>query len=96
MLPRRYWRSYGDTTAGPRRWTNRSRRSRHGCCIRCDRCGKDRIFAETHFAQRNMQLREILKRMRHDGCGGRAGKVELMTGIEGVTSRPVRRIVLLE
>ena len=41
------------------------------------------MFAETHFAQRNMQLREIIKRMRHDGCGGRAGKVELMTGIEG-------------
>ena len=54
------------------------------------------MFAETHFAQRNMQLREIIKRMRHDGCGGRPGKVELMAGIEGVTSRPVRRIVLLE
>jgi hypothetical protein len=34
--------------------------------------------------------------VRHDGCGGRAGKVELMTGIEGVTNRPVRRIVLME
>jgi hypothetical protein len=22
-------------------------------------------------------------RMRHDGCGGRAGKVELLTGIDG-------------
>jgi hypothetical protein len=48
------------------------------------------------FAQRDMLLREIIKRMRHDGCGGRAGKVELLTGIEGVTSRPVRRVVLLE
>ena len=27
-------------------------------------------------------------------CGGRAGKAELLTGIEGVSSRPVRRIVL--
>ena len=63
--------------------------------VRCDRCGKDRMFAETHFAQRDMSLREIIKRMRHDGCGGRAGKVELLTKEEGVTSRPVRRIVLM-
>ena len=41
-------------------------------------------------------IREILDRMRHDGCGGRAGKAELLTGIEGATSRPVRRIVLRE
>jgi hypothetical protein len=37
---------------------------------------------------------EIIERLRHDRCGGRAGKVELLTGIEGVSSRPVRRIVL--
>ena len=41
--------------------------------IRCDRCGKDRMFAETHFAQRDKLLREIIKRMRHDGCGDRTG-----------------------
>jgi hypothetical protein len=39
-------------------------------------------------------LRDILASMRHDGCGGRAGRVELLTGIDGVSSRPVRRIVL--
>jgi hypothetical protein len=62
----------------PRRWTNRSPHSRHGSCgIRCDRCGKDRYLVETYFDQRNMLLRDIIKRMRHDGCGGRAGKVEL-------------------
>jgi hypothetical protein len=33
--------------------------------------------------------------MRHDGCGGHAGKAELLTGIDGVSSRPVRRIVLM-
>jgi hypothetical protein len=32
--------------------------------------------------------------MRHDGCGGWAGEAVLLTGIEGVSSRPVRRIVL--
>jgi hypothetical protein len=30
-----------------------------------------------------------------DGCGGWAGQVELLTGIEGASSRPVRKIVLL-
>lgn len=54
------------------------------------------MFAETHFLQRDMLLRDIINRMRHDGCGGRAGRVELATGIDGVTSRPVRRIVLRE
>jgi hypothetical protein len=32
-------------------------------------------------------LRDILSRMRHDGCGGRPGRVELLTGIEGASSR---------
>ena len=40
--------------------------------ITCDRCGKDRMFAETHFKRRDLALREIINRMRHDGCGGRA------------------------
>jgi hypothetical protein len=39
--------------------------------------------------------RDILAKLRHDGCGGRAGRVELLTGIEGASSRPVRKIVLL-
>jgi hypothetical protein len=41
-------------------------------------------------------IRDIIAKMRHDGCGGRAGKVELLTGIEGAISRPVRRIVGLD
>jgi hypothetical protein len=44
--------------------------------------------------QRAMPIRVLLARMRHDGCGGRAGRVELLTGVDGVSSRPVRRIVL--
>jgi hypothetical protein len=63
--------------------------------ITCDRCGKDRMLSETHTPQRDMLIRDILWRMRHDGCGGRPGRVELLTGIEGASSRPVRRIVLL-
>jgi hypothetical protein len=46
-----------------------------------------------HAPWRDSTLRQILARARHDGCGGRAGKAELLTGIEG-SSRPIRRIVL--
>ncbi len=63
--------------------------------ITCDRCGKDRMVAETHAPWRDRRLRDILARLRHDGCGGIAGKAELLTGIEGASSRPVRRIVLM-
>jgi hypothetical protein len=34
--------------------------------------------------------------MRHDGCGGLAGKAELLSGIEGASSRPVRKIALID
>jgi hypothetical protein len=64
--------------------------------VTCDRCGKERVFAEAHAAlQRDMLICDILAKMRHDGCGGRPGRVELLTGIEGASSRPVRRIVVL-
>jgi len=94
-VPKRHWRSYGDHplpsgaevldepfSAFPS-WFMR---------ITCDRCGKDRMLNEAHTAQRD--IRDIIARMRHDGCGGRAGRVELLTGIEGASSRPVRKIVL--
>jgi hypothetical protein len=48
-----------------------------------------------HTPQGDMRIRDIIARMRHDGGGGRAGRVELLTGIEGASSRPVRRIVLI-
>jgi hypothetical protein len=51
---------------------------------------------EAHTAQRDLPIRTILAKMRHDGCGGRAGRVKLLTGIEGASSRPVRKIVLRE
>jgi len=66
--------------------------------ITCDRCGKDRMLNEVHVPerQRAMPIRTILDRMRHDGCGGRAGRAELLTGIEAASSRPVRKILLLD
>jgi hypothetical protein len=45
------------------------------------------MIAETHMAQGEMLIRDIIDRMRHDGCGGRAGKVELLTSIEGDARR---------
>jgi hypothetical protein len=48
------------------------------------------------MAQRDLPIHAILGKMRHDGCGGRAGSAELLTGIEGASSRPVRKIVLVE
>ena len=62
--------------------------------IECDHCGKVQMVNQVHSAQAYMAIRTILDRMRHDGCSGRAGKAELLTGIEGVSSRPVRQIVL--
>jgi hypothetical protein len=53
------------------------------------------MINEAHMKRGAMRIRDIIERMRHDGCGGRAGKVESLTGIEGVSGRPVRRIVLV-
>jgi hypothetical protein len=41
-----------------------------------------------------MVPRVLISRTRHDGCGGRPGRAELLTGIESASSRPVRKIVL--
>jgi hypothetical protein len=41
-----------------------------------------------------MRLVYILRRLRHHDCGGLPAYVELLSGTEGVSSRPVRRIVL--
>ena len=97
-IPKRHWRSYGDDPLPTGRealdepfrafpsWFMR---------ITCDRCGQDRLFSETHAAQSDMLIRDIIARMSHDGCGGRVGRAELPTGIEAASSRPVRRIVLI-
>jgi hypothetical protein len=66
--------------------------------VECERCGKVRMFNEADLsgARRRQPLHALLAKMRHDGCGGRPGRVELLSGIPGVSSRPVRRIVLRE
>jgi len=62
--------------------------------IVCDRCGKVQLINEIHMPRRHLPLRTIIDRMRHDGCGGRPAKVELLNGVESASSGPVRRIVL--
>ena len=64
--------------------------------IECARCGAMRMISERHAPQGALTIRQIITCMRHDGCGGLAGRAELLTGIEGASSRPVRRIVLRE
>ena len=98
-IPTRHWRSYGteplptgrEALEEPFRafpsWFMR---------ITCDRCGKDRMLNEAHMHGSDVPIRDIITRMRHDGFGGRAGKVELLTGIEGASSRPGRRIAVVD
>ena len=98
-VPLRHWRSYGndplptgaEAMAEPfaafPSWFMR---------VTCERCGRERMFNEAHSSQRSMLIRDIIAKMRHDGCGGMAEKVELLSGIEGVSSRPVRKIVLID
>jgi hypothetical protein len=46
------------------------------------------MLNEAHTGQRrgSMPLRALISRMRHDGCGGRAGRAELLTGVDGASS----------
>ena len=64
--------------------------------IECGRCGNAQMINQAHMRWNSMPLRDVIARMRHDGCGGQAGRAELLTGSEGASSRPVRRIVLRE
>jgi hypothetical protein len=95
-VPRRHWRSYGNDllrTGGQA--LDEPLRAFPSWFLRivCERCGKERLISETHMPQGDTLIRDILDRMRHDGCSGRAGRAELLTGIDG-SSRPVRRILL--
>jgi hypothetical protein len=55
------------------------------------------MFNQAHMRPDDRLLRGILAKMHHDGCVGRPGKAELITGIEAAGGRPpVRRILLRE
>jgi hypothetical protein len=98
-VPQRHWRSYGNDPlpTGPEALLEPfAAFPSWFLLITCDRCGKVELIneAHAHAARRTMALRDILDRMRHDECGGRAGRSELRSGHDGVSSRPVRKIVL--
>jgi hypothetical protein len=96
-VPRRYWGS-SEQLPTPAEAMDLPLRSFPNWILRitCERCFKDRMLSEASAPprQRDMPLGILLARARHDGCGGGAGRAELLTGIEGASSRPVRRIVL--
>ena len=98
MTPQRHWRSYGTDPlpTGAEALDEPFRRVPvvvHAHHLRSVRQGPHAV-RDARAAERR-PIREIIKRMRHDGCGGRPGRVELLTGIEGASSRPVRRIILV-
>ena len=55
------------------------------------------MFNETHSAQRAMLIRDIIAKLRHDGCGGRAGEAELLNrhrGRQQPAGAPDRAVVV--
>jgi hypothetical protein len=98
--PERHWRSYGtgplptpqDALDQPLKafpsWFLR---------IECERCFKDSMFSEAAMSERNRSLAlcVLISRISHGSCGGRVGRAELLSGIDDVSRRPVRRIVLM-
>ena len=80
-VPRRHWRIYGnDPLPSGEQALDEPLRAFPSWFLRivCDRCGKERMTSETYLPQGDMLIRDILDRMRHDGCGGRAGRAELL------------------
>jgi hypothetical protein len=99
-LAARQWRSYGtESLPTPQEAMQQPMRAFPSWFLRieCDRCFKDSMLSEAAMSERNRSLAlcVLISRISHcSPCGGRAGKAELLTGIDGVSSRPVRRIVL--
>jgi hypothetical protein len=72
--PQRHWRSYGnDPLPTAAEALNKPFRAFPFWCLRitCDRCGKVSMLREANTTgrRREMPLRDLLARMRHDGCG---------------------------
>ena len=98
--PQRHWRSYGNAplpTPQEALWQLFGAFPSWFLRIECDRCGKATMINEARMSEprRGLALHVLISRITHDRCGGRVGRAELLSGIEGASSRPVRRIVLL-
>jgi hypothetical protein len=98
--PARHWRSYGtDPLPTPEEALGEPLSAFPSWFLRmeCARCGRERYANEVHLPHwHDATLREIVARIHHEGCGGRPKLVELVTGIGGASSMPVRKIVLRE
>ena len=76
-VPRRHWRSYGnDPPPSGKQALDEPLRAFPSWFLRivCDRCGKQQLISEIYLIDGDMLIRDILDRMRHGGCGGRAGQ----------------------
>jgi hypothetical protein len=54
--------------------------------IECAACGRDRCLAETNLTiagHGDRRVGDLIRRLKHEGCGGRPKLVELITGIPG-------------
>jgi hypothetical protein len=96
--PKRHWRSYGNDplpTAEEALDQPLSAFPSWFLLMECAVCGRERYSNEMHLPHwHDATLREIVARIDHEGCGGRPKLVELVTGIETISRRRVRRIVL--
>src|SRR5690349_24604366 len=75
-IPLRHWRSYGDApllTAAEALVEPFSAFPSWFMRIECDRCGKVQMVNESHAKFRDRALRDIMARMRRDGCDGLTG-----------------------
>ena len=53
--------------------------------VTCKRCYHERMFSEVHSAQRAMLFRDVIAKLRHDGCGGSACLGQVITVSSGNT-----------
>jgi hypothetical protein len=69
-VPARHWRRYGNRPlpSGEEVLDEPVRAFRRGSCAWCARCGKERLICETYLLHGDMLIRDIIFRMRRDGC----------------------------
>jgi hypothetical protein len=64
--------------------------------VECATCGRERYLAETHLTiagHGDRRVSDLIRRLKHEGCGRKPKLVEFITGIPG-SSAWQRRIVL--
>jgi hypothetical protein len=96
------WRCYGDAPLpSPAEALAEPLRAFPSWYLRmeCAACGRERFLSETHMTLAgygDQRLGDLVRRMRHDGCGGAPARVELVSEVPGVSGRPMRRVALVD